>query len=830
MPRRFRIAFSFAGEKRDFVERTAAILATRFSEKEILYDKYHTPEFSRSDLAFYLPELYEKEADLIVAVICPDYEKREWCGLEWDAIFGLLKKRKVSEVMLMRFARVEARGLHGLAGYTDLDDLTPAQAAAGILERFAFNQRHAAETPASAAPGTTPVPNNLPRLPPFFGREKELASLCAALDPGSRTWGALISGPGGMGKTALAVRVAELVPPGTFQRIFFLSAKHRTIDEKGPRDLSDFALDGWIEMVGETARRLDRADITKAPEADRPRLLCEALARTKTLLILDNLESLRDSEQQALASFVENLPRDCKALLTSRTELGFTNERLLLPELDRAAAMACLAEIAERNRQLAKATEAERLSLCAETGGNPLLLRWVAGQVGSGDRRTVGDALAFLRSCPAENDPLEYIFGDLLGGLDDDEVRVLAALAFPAQAIPTEAIAEIGGIPQDRALAALKTLANRAFVLPDQEEKFFTLVPMVANFVRRKRPEIVAETGMRLEQRAYALIVENGGEEFARFPILDAAWPTIAPALPLFLAGPNVPLQIVCGGLNRFLEFTGRWDESLSFNQQAEARAVAAKDYLEAGWRAYRAGWVHVLRRQAEPVLACAARAEKHWQSAETTVTELCAVPSLRGCGYFSKKNYADAIEAYREALTVCLSVAKESRDASSILAALAGSEKDSGDFEGAERDYREALRMAHAVDYEEGVCCYTGNLSRLALDQKNWPLAETLAREALTLSEKIGRQELIGLHRTQLAEAILRQGRAAGAEREARQAVDIFTKLHSPELEAAQRILTECEQAARAAAQKSRSLTVLLWLAILALILLVVWLILKEG
>ena len=142
MTKRFRIAFSFSGDKREFVEDVAGILAKRFGRDYILYDKYHGAEFSRSDLAFYLPDLYEKEADLVVAVFCPDYDKKEWCGLEWSAIYGLLKARKVSEVMLTRFERVEGKGLHGLAGYTDLDDMTPEQAANVILERLAFNEGH----------------------------------------------------------------------------------------------------------------------------------------------------------------------------------------------------------------------------------------------------------------------------------------------------------------------------------------------------------------------------------------------------------------------------------------------------------------------------------------------------------------------------------------------------------------------------------------------------------------------------------------------------------------------------------------------------------------
>ncbi len=218
--KRFRIAFSFAGEKRDFVAQVATILAKQFGEAAILYDKYHNAEFSRSDLAFYLPDLYEKEADLVVAVFCPDYESKEWCGLEWNAIYGLLKQRKIGEVMLARFERFEGKGLRGLAGYTDLDLLTPSQAADEILERLAINEGkpndfYKQPTGNNGKPPSTSTPNNLPRLQPFFGRTAELATLREALNPGSRTWGALIDGPGGMGKTSLASAPPTTVRPAS---------------------------------------------------------------------------------------------------------------------------------------------------------------------------------------------------------------------------------------------------------------------------------------------------------------------------------------------------------------------------------------------------------------------------------------------------------------------------------------------------------------------------------------------------------------------------------------------------------------------------------------
>src|SRR6185503_19526932 len=62
------------------------------------------------------------------------------------------------------------------------------------------------------------IPHNLPSLQLFFGREEELRKIADALDPESRTWGALIDGPGGMGKTSLAVRAAYDAPPAAFEK------------------------------------------------------------------------------------------------------------------------------------------------------------------------------------------------------------------------------------------------------------------------------------------------------------------------------------------------------------------------------------------------------------------------------------------------------------------------------------------------------------------------------------------------------------------------------------------------------------------------------------
>jgi tetratricopeptide (TPR) repeat protein len=135
-----------------------------------------------------------------------------------------------------------------------------------------------------------------------------------------------------------------------------------------------------------------------------------------------------------------------------------------------------------------------------------------------------------------------------------------------------------------------------------------------------------------------------------------------------------------------------------------------------------------------------------------------------------------------------------DSRDRATGFFSLASAEEAAGDLDGAERDYREGLRISRAANDLEGVSSMTGELASLALKREDWPGAEALAREALLLAEDLGRLELIASCCRYLAQALVRRGRKDDALRHAKRAVELYTRLGSPDLTEARETLAECE------------------------------------
>lgn len=133
--KRFQVALSFPGEQRSYVLEVAQLLTNRLGEHAVFYDDWYKHELARPNLDTYLQRIYHQETQLLVPFLCADYEKKEWCGLEWRAIRDLIKQnyRQDEDIMPLRFDDTQ------IDGYIDLRMHTPEQISELIIKRLKSN-------------------------------------------------------------------------------------------------------------------------------------------------------------------------------------------------------------------------------------------------------------------------------------------------------------------------------------------------------------------------------------------------------------------------------------------------------------------------------------------------------------------------------------------------------------------------------------------------------------------------------------------------------------------------------------------------------------------
>ena len=137
---RFKVALSFPGERREYVAAVAAEIKKRLGVGSVFYDRDFTAQLARPNLDTLLQKIYLNNSDLVVVFLSEDYERKEWCGLEWRAIRNIIKNKSDHALMFMRFDNAAIQGSFSIDGYVDLKEYSPVQAARLIVERVRLNE------------------------------------------------------------------------------------------------------------------------------------------------------------------------------------------------------------------------------------------------------------------------------------------------------------------------------------------------------------------------------------------------------------------------------------------------------------------------------------------------------------------------------------------------------------------------------------------------------------------------------------------------------------------------------------------------------------------
>ena len=185
--RSFSVAFSFPGEARHRIGQIATSLEKTLGRGRVFYDEWYKPELARPNLDLLLQRLYS-DAGLVVVCLCADFERKEWCGLEWRAIRDLIKRRQ-DKVMFLRLDDAEVEGAFSLDGYLDLRTHDDTDVADLIQRRVMGNPRIATPPPAEFPDGSADKPDKVvkPRSSELSAMEEarrnHVASLLEKSDP-----------------------------------------------------------------------------------------------------------------------------------------------------------------------------------------------------------------------------------------------------------------------------------------------------------------------------------------------------------------------------------------------------------------------------------------------------------------------------------------------------------------------------------------------------------------------------------------------------------------------------------------------------------------------
>jgi non-specific serine/threonine protein kinase len=141
----------------------------------------------------------------------------------------------------------------------------------------------------------------------FFGREEELQWLIAQFqEPHTRL--ITLTGPGGIGKTRLAIEAAEHLRTVVAGRAWFVA-----LAEVQDRERVLTAIASALAL-------------TRTPETDPLPQIVRALSIAPALLVLDNLEQVVEASADVVATLLTQVP-GLSILASSRQTLGVAGER-----------------------------------------------------------------------------------------------------------------------------------------------------------------------------------------------------------------------------------------------------------------------------------------------------------------------------------------------------------------------------------------------------------------------------------------------------------------------------------------------------------------------
>jgi predicted ATPase/class 3 adenylate cyclase len=603
--------------------------------------------------------------------------------------------------------------------------------------------------------------NNLPLQPtPLVGREKEVSEVCDLLR-GEQTRLLTLIGPGGTGKTRLALQAAadllDDFPEGTF----FVSLA--TLSE----------VERFFSAVAETL------GVRETGEQALFETLKDYLHKRRLLLMLDNFEQVLEAAP-AVTGLLAGAP-GLKVLATSRASLRLYGEHvfpvppLALPDLDRPPPLERLTQyeavglFVERARAIKPDFEVTNESapavaeICVRLDGLPLAIELAAARITMLPPRAMLQRLTSrlklltggARDLPERQRTLRATIEWSHALLSEGERVLFARLSVFSGGRTLESIEAIcdaeGDLPVD-AFEGVSSLLDNSLLRQEEGpngEPRLVMLETIHEYAREKLEESgEAEEIKRLHAGFFFAIAEEAEPELKGtrqeewMERLEAEHDNLRTALRWLLGEGDAELGLrLAGALSYFWYARGHFREARGWLEEALAKSAEtltdtrARALSELGTLAVGQGDYELAEASCGEALALY-RELKDKKGIALSCVDLGWAATYQG-------HYERATALFEEGLVA----ARESKDAwilSHALNALSVMAGHRGHFERAEALRAEGLAVARRLGDRRRVTAIRHNMALAELAQGNFERAQALWEENLVLNRRS--QDTLGI------------------------------------------------------------------------------------
>jgi hypothetical protein len=333
----------------------------------------------------------------------------------------------------------------------------------------------------------------------FVGRKEELEQIRKLLNPQDRIWTIVIDGIGGIGKSALALEIAhrykdeyEFIPEEErFEAIIWVSAKTSSLTAEGIK--TRYQVTNTIsEIYKEIFVVLETNNISLSniqSIEDQNLLVRKALSKQRTLLIIDNFETIDD---ERVTSFIRELPSPTKSIVTTRHRIDIADPIRLSTMTHKDGINLIKQECKKKDVQL-KEYQAELLY--KRTAGVPLAVVWSIAQI---SYHGFGIDKVLKRLGDAKGDIARFCFeSGIQQIIQEPAYKILVCIALSTRDLDREAIgyiSDISDLDRDEGLVTLErlSLVNKKNS-KHMKASYFSVLSLVKEYIFYEKPNLAFE-------------------------------------------------------------------------------------------------------------------------------------------------------------------------------------------------------------------------------------------------------------------------------------------------------------------------------------------------